>query len=229
MRTETEDLPTVRTIDALEQLGVPAPRIRDKVLGSLQEVHLEWLAATPLVFVATSSADGRCDVSPKGDPPGFIQVLDETTVAMPERAGNNRMDGFHNILENPHVGLVCVIPGRPDTMRLNGRATLVTDGPFFDAMTVRGHRPPLALLVAVEEVFFHCPKAFRRARAWDAAGWDPDAVRPYAEVARALWRRGETAEAVRAHHARSLTDASLYPPTPSRRTTKQRGQQQGRT
>src|SRR5512132_548208 len=140
----------ITTIEELEQFGVPAPPARDKILGELQDVHREWLAATSLVFV-TASADGRCDVSPKGDPPGFVRVLSPTRLAVPERPGNRRMDGFHNLLENPHAGLVCLVPGRGDTLRINGRAWLVSDLPDFDDMVVKDHRPRLALLVDVEE------------------------------------------------------------------------------
>ena len=135
-------LPEVRSVAELEQLGSPDPIVRDKVESRLSEVHREWIEGTPLVFIATSSPDGRCDVSPKGDPPGFVKVLDEVTLAIPERSGNRRMDGFHNILGNPHAGLIFVIPGRPETLRVNGRARIVTDGPFFDDMVVRSHRPP---------------------------------------------------------------------------------------
>ena len=104
----------------------------------------------PLLPVSTSSADGSCDVSPKGDPPGFIQVLDDTTIAIPDRSGNRRFDGFRNILSNPQVGLLFLVPGRDDTLRINGRARLIRDAPFFDDMIVRGNRPRLALLVEVE-------------------------------------------------------------------------------
>lgn len=127
-----DELPTITTVEQLQELGRPEPRIRDKVLGSLSDVHLEWIAACPLAFLATASAGGQCDVSPKGDPPGFIQVLDKHTVALPERVGNLRMDSFRNVLSNGHAGLILLIPGRSDTMRLNGSARLVTDGPFFN-------------------------------------------------------------------------------------------------
>lgn len=171
-----------------------------------------WDSETPrLAFIATSSADGRCDVSPKGDPPGFIKVLDSSTVVVPERAGNNRMDGFHNLLSNPHVGIICVIPGRPDTLRINGRASIVRDPPMVETMVVQGHRPALGMLVDVEEVFFHCPKTFRRAKAWEHLTWRPDAVRSYAEVALALWRRDEPREAVLAHYEQNVYGEHLYP------------------
>lgn len=197
--------------EQLESFGLPEPRVRDKVMPALEELHLAWIAASPLVFIATASADGRCDVSPKGDPPGSVKALDATTLVVPERAGNRRMDGFHNLLSNPHVGLLFCIPGRPETMRVNGEARLVSDGPFFDDLVVRGHRPALALVVHVEEVFFHCPKAFLRAKAWKPETWEPEAVPAYAELAKALWRKGDPPEEVDAHYASTSYEAGLYP------------------
>lgn len=205
------DLPTVTTAEQLEAFGRPAPIPRDKVESVLHEVHREWIAATPLLFVATAGPDGRCDASPKGDPPGFVKTLDDITLAIPERAGNKRFDGYHNLLGNPHVGLVFVIPGRDDTLRVNGTARLVTDGPFFDAMRVRSHRPALALVVRVEEVFFHCPKAFVRAGAWQPHRWRPDAARSSARIAQALWRKGEPLDRIEARQAPEAIDRELYP------------------
>lgn len=208
---EKTDLGTkIRTLDELEEFGMPTQMIRDKVLDALQDVHVEWLAATPLVFVATAAADGRCDVSPKGDPPGFVQVLDAHTIALPERPGNRRMDGYRNVLSNPYVGLICVIPGRGDTMRVNGAATLVRDAPFMEDMRVRGHRPSLALVVNVEEVFFHCAKAFRRANAWDPVTWNPDGARPPAEVALSLWRKGQPRDEVLSFYEHRVSREELY-------------------
>lgn len=204
------DLPAVTSVEQLEQLGTPDRAARDKSLSELQDVHRDWIAQSPLVLIATSSADGRCDVSPKGDPPGFVRVLDDRTLAIPERSGNRRMDTFHNVIENPHVGLIMLIPGRPDTLRVNGRARLVTDGPFFDDMVVRGHRPSVALLVETEEVYFHCPKAFMRSRTWNAEGWHPEAVRPYAAIAKALWRSDSTEEEIAAHYDPTTYEAKLY-------------------
>jgi PPOX class probable FMN-dependent enzyme len=212
--SDWSQLPVVRTVEELERFGTPEPMVRDKVEERLADPHREWIAGTPLVFVATASSHGRCDVSPKGDPRGFVKVLDEATLAIPERAGNLRMDGFRNVLENPHVGLVFVIPGRPETLRVNGAAELVTDGPFFDDMVVRGHRPCLALLVHVEEVFFHCPKALVRSRAWQPGDWEPTAVRPYAEIAKALWRRNDSLEDIEARNTPAAIDAQLYPNPP---------------
>ena len=111
--------------------------------------------------------------------------------ALPERPGNRRADGFHNILRNPRVGLIFVIPGRGDTLRINGRARLLTDAPYFDEMTVRDHRPLLALEVAIDEVFYHCSKAFLRSRAWEPEEWEPAAAPRRAVIAKALERQGE--------------------------------------
>ena len=134
-------------------LGTPALRVITKERTRLHERDIEWLAASPFCLIATSGADGTCDVSPKGDPPGFALVLDDATIAIPERPGNKRADGFRNILANPHVGLIFVIPGRKETLRINGRARLIRDAPFFDDMIVKGHRPQLALLVDIEQIF----------------------------------------------------------------------------
>jgi predicted pyridoxine 5'-phosphate oxidase superfamily flavin-nucleotide-binding protein len=121
------------------------------------------------------------------------------------------MDGFHNVLQNRHVGLICLIPGRGDTLRINGSAQLVTDLPDFDSMVVNNHRPRLALLVEVQEVFFHCPKAFRRAHAWEPETWDADAARPYADIALALWRKGQAEDEVRRHYRNEVEREVLYP------------------
>ena len=158
-------------------LGAPGERVLAKNRAALSDDDRAWLAASPFCLVATSDAAGRCDVSPKGDPVGALaHVIDDTTIAIPERPGNRRADGYRNILQNPRVGLVFVIPGRGDTLRVNGRARLVSDAPFFDAMVVKGHRPVLALVVEVEEVFFHCSKAFLRSQLWRPETWDPEAV-----------------------------------------------------
>lgn len=159
-----------------ELLGAPMPRAVTKERTVLHERDRQWLAASPFCLVATAGADGSCDVSPKGDPPGFTLVLDETTIAIPERPGNRRADGYRNILDNPHVGLVYLIPGRTDTLRINGRARLVRDAPFFADMVVKGHRPVLAVVVEIEQIFYHCAKAFLRSELWRPETWRPDAL-----------------------------------------------------
>ncbi|SFD66916.1 pyridoxamine 5'-phosphate oxidase family protein [Streptomyces aidingensis] len=178
--------------ELVEIVGEPLSHTREKVRDSLHELDRQWLAASPLCLLATSAADGSCDVSPKGDPAGNLAlVLDDTTLALPERPGNKRMDGFRNILSNPRVGLIFLIPGRGDTLRVNGRARILRQAPFFDRMTVRGHRPKLALLVEIEEVFHHCSKAFLRSAAWDPESWDPGALPSRARIAKAVERPEE--------------------------------------
>ena len=171
----------ITSVDDLTALvGEPLQRVRDKVRPALHELDREWLAASPFCLVATSDAEGRCDVSPKGDPAGQLAyVIDDHTIAIAERPGNKRVDGYHNILANPHVGLIFLIPGRGDTLRVNGRARLVRHADFFDAMIVKGHRPILALVVEIEEVFHHCAKAFLRSQLWQPETWnDPMPSRP---------------------------------------------------
>lgn len=159
--------------------GEPTQAAREKDRDRLHERDVAWLRAAPFCVLATSAPDGTCDASPKGDPAGgLVHVVDESTIAIAERPGNRRADGYRNVLSNPHVGLIFMIPGRGDTLRVNGRARLVRDAPFFDAMTVRGHRPVLALVVEVEQVFHHCAKAFLRSGLWQPETWDPEAVVP---------------------------------------------------
>lgn len=181
--TATEPARTWVSVDSVDELvavvGSPGERAANKGRTALLPVDLDWLASSPFCVVATADADGRCDVSPKGDPAGqLVHVIDERTVALAERPGNKRADGYRNILANPHVGLDFFIPGRGDTLRVNGRARLVSDAPFFDDMVVKGHRPLLAVVVEVEEVFFHCAKAFLRSELWKPETWDPEARVP---------------------------------------------------
>lgn len=173
-------LTEISTVDELVGLlGEPNARARDKGRAALLDVDRAWLAATPFCVMATGSSDGRLDASPKGDPAGqLVHVIDDTTIAIAERPGNKRADGYKNILDNPHVGLDFLIPGRGDTLRINGRARLVSDAPFFDEMVVKGHRPILAVVVEIEEIFFHCAKAFLRSGLWKPETWDPNGVVP---------------------------------------------------
>jgi PPOX class probable FMN-dependent enzyme len=193
-----------------ELLGEPTRAAVAKERTTLDELDRRWLAASPFCLVATSGADGSCDVSPKGDPPGFALVLDERTIALPERAGNRRADGYRNVLANPHVGLLFAIPGRGDTLRVNGRARLTRDPALLDRMVVRGHRPLLALVVEVEQVFSHCAKAFLRSELWEPASWAPDAVPSRAVIAHRLERRDERLEDIERYYGEQYS-AGLYP------------------
>jgi PPOX class probable FMN-dependent enzyme len=177
----------VTTVEQLRDIvGHPTEAVANKVADKLAPIHQEWLAGSPLVFVATFDADGRMDVSPKGDPPGFVHIIDESTIAIPERPGNKRVDGYLNVLQRPHVGTLFVVPGRGDTLRINGTATVLADADYFDAMTVKGKRPILALEIAIDEVFFHCPKAFLRSDTWKPETWNPTALPSVAQMVHAI-------------------------------------------
>ena len=189
MRREVNSVDELRAI-----VGQPDQYVANKVKDRLSPIQRDWLAHSPLGFVATTDADGRVDVSPKGDPPGFVHVIDDTTIAIPERPGNKRVDGHLNVLERPYVGTLFLIPGRGDTLRINGTARILADADYFDAMTVKGKRPILALEIDVEEVFFHCAKAFLRSDAWDPSTWNPTAVPSVAQIAKAIrydWTQAE--------------------------------------
>jgi PPOX class probable FMN-dependent enzyme len=189
MRREVNSVDELRAI-----VGQPDQYVANKVKDRLSPIQRDWLAHSPLGFVATTDADGRVDVSPKGDPPGFVHVIDDTTIAIPERPGNRRVDGHLNVLERPHVGTLFLIPGRGDTLRINGTARILADADYFDAMTVKGKRPILALEIDVEEVFFHCAKAFLRSDAWDPSTWNPTAIPSVAQIAKAIrydWTQAE--------------------------------------
>jgi len=164
----------------------------------------------PVIRTGFSSAAGECDASPKGDPAGsLVHVIDDRTIALAERPGNRRADGYRNILENPWVGLDFLIPGRGDTLRINGRARLVREAPFFDAMVVKGHRPLLAIVVDVEEVFFHCAKAFMRSKLWHPETWDPMAVGSRPEIAKALERPEDSIEELERYYGEQYS-TGLY-------------------
>ena len=177
-----------------ELLGTPMPRAVTKERVRLHDRDKDWLTASPFCLVATSAADGTCDVSPKGDPPGFTLVLDDATIALPERPGNRRADGFRNILSNPHVGLIYLVPGRKETLRINGRARLIREAPFFEDMVVKGHRPQLAIVVEIEQIFFHCMKAFLRSKLWEPESWHPDVLPSHAEIVKSVQPCAESLE-----------------------------------
>jgi len=150
------------------------------------DVHTrEFIARSPFALLATSDRTGRCDVSPKGDAPGFVMVLDDTHLVIPDRVGNNRLDGLTNIVENPHVGMIFLIPGREDTLRVNGRACIVRDGPILSRLEVQGKQPKVAIGVEIEECFLHCAKAFKRSGLWERERWPDVAGLP--SMARILW------------------------------------------
>ncbi len=179
------EITSVAELEAV--VGEPIQAVAEKVRPSLDAIDRMWLEHSPLCLIGTSDAEGNLDVSPKGDPAGHLaHVIDDHTLAIPDRPGNRRVDGYHNILANPHVGLIFLVPGRGDTLRVNGRVRLLRDAPYFDEMVVKGHRPILALEVAIDEVFYHCAKAFMRSKLWQPETWDHEALPSTARIAKAL-------------------------------------------
>jgi PPOX class probable FMN-dependent enzyme len=148
-------------------IGEPTDLVRSKISDRLNDLTRQLVERSPFVCLATSAADGTCDVSPRGDPAGFVRILDERTLLLPDRPGNRLADSHRNVLENPHVALLFVIPGVSDTFRVNGTASIVTDPQLLEPCAVEGKVPKLGLLIEIEEAYTHCSKAFLRAQLWD--------------------------------------------------------------
>jgi len=140
-----------------------------KVQTTLDRYAQEFIRRSPFFCLGTQNTAGKADVSPRGDPVGFVKILDDETLAIPDRPGNNRLDSLANIVDNPQVGLLFIVPGFDETMRVTGRASLSTDPALLNDMAVNGRVPQLAIVVKVQTVFIHCAKAFRRAHLWDPA------------------------------------------------------------
>jgi PPOX class probable FMN-dependent enzyme len=175
----------VRSVEELrELLGEPSELVLRKALPALDEHCRRFIAHAPFVLIGTANAAGRCDVSPKGDAPGFVRVLDDRTLVIPDRPGNRRMDSLRNIVENPHIGLIFLIPNVQETLRVNGRACIIRDADLLASMEARGKVPQLGIGVEVEECFLHCPKAFIRSSLWEAARADGE--RPIAPFSRMI-------------------------------------------
>jgi uncharacterized protein len=194
-----------------DMLGSPSFRAATKDRKRLHEVDREWLAASPFCVIATADSDGNCDASPKGDPAGnLIHVLDDTTIAIAERPGNKRADGYLNILANPHIGVLSLIPGRLETLRINGRARLLRDAPWFDDLIVKGHRPILALMVEIEQIFFHCPKSLLRSQLWKPETWHPDELPSHASMVKRVQETPETLEELERYYSTENYQTLLY-------------------
>jgi hypothetical protein len=210
--TKTEVTEITSEAELREVLGGHATgRAVTKVRPALHPLQIEWLRSSPFCVIATCDADGNCDASPKGDPAGqLIHVLDPRTIVIAERPGNKRADGYVNVLSNPHVGVIAFIPGRNDTLRINGRARLVRDAPWFDDLAVNGKRPILALVVEIDQVFSHCPKAFMRSEIWDPSTWQPGALPTTAALCKAVQEATETLDELEAHYSREHYSTLLY-------------------
>ena len=156
-----------------EIVGEPRGYSAFKVIDHIDELFRRFIQATPFVVVATRGADGLLDLSPKGDPAGFVEVFDDKTLIIPDRLGNQRVDGFENILANPSIALLFIIPGNSETLRVAGKARIVRDAALQKRLAVHGKEPGLCLVVDVEEAFMHCAKSMVRSRLWHPELW-PD-------------------------------------------------------
>lgn len=178
---------TVTTEAELEALiGAPDERVKMKLLTEVDDTARAFIERAPFVVVATSDADGRLDASPKGDPPGFVHVIDSTTLAIPERKGNALGFGPRNVLATGRIGLIFMVPGQRETYRVNGTAHLSRDPELLDRLAVSGKPALMATVVDVEEAFFHCGKAMIRAKLWDSPDDAEADRRPIAEQIGAL-------------------------------------------
>ncbi len=158
IRTETE---------LRDLIGRPADLVCSKVTDRLNPLTRQYVERSPFVLVATSDAEGACDVSPRGDPAGFVRILDDRTVLLPERPGNRIADTLTNLIANPHVGLLFLVPGATETFRINGTTVLTTDPELLAPTAVEGRTPKLGIVVTIEQAYTQCSKAVLRSQLWD--------------------------------------------------------------
>lgn len=158
--------------------AAPSPLVKKKCVDRLDKNCRAFIGLSPFLVIGTAGADGRGDVSPRGDPPGFVKVIDDKTLLIPDRPGNNLLDSLSNIIANPEVGLIFFIPGFDETLRVNGRAEVVRDPALLAPLAIDGKTPKTGIRVAVHEVYLHCARSFRRARLWDPAARVPRETLP---------------------------------------------------
>ncbi|MBT5456684.1 MAG: pyridoxamine 5'-phosphate oxidase family protein [Rhodospirillaceae bacterium] len=185
----SEDLATVSTITdeakVREIVGEPIPIVQNKEMPQLDNYCRQFIEMSPFLCLGTVGADGHIDMSPRGDPPGFVQVLDDHTLLIPDRQGNQRVDSMVNIMENPNIGLIFFLPGVAETLRIRGRASITDDAKLLTPLALNGKTPKLGFLIAIDQVFFQCAKALIRSRLWDpATPIDRSEFPPFAQITR---------------------------------------------
>ena len=194
---------TIVTHERLRQLyRQPSYRVLDKVIDHLDQICRSFIVACPFVVVATRGADGRLDLSPKGDPPGFILVLDDKTLAIPDRPGNNRLDTFQNLLVHPEIALFFLIPGNGDSLRISGKGRIARDLALELRLATNGKPPSAVLIVTVEEAFLHCAKAVTRSKIWQPEFWPDRSGVP--TLAEAMVEHGKLCDTV--HEMQAIID-----------------------
>jgi PPOX class probable FMN-dependent enzyme len=175
-------------------LGTPSQTAANKAVTTLDEHCRAFIASSPFMLIASADAQGNMDVSPKGDPAGFVHVLDEKTLAIPDRPGNRRADTFRNILQNPQIGLLFLVPGKQETFRVTGKAMIVRDLWLRERMAIKGKTPELAIVVSVDEAFLHCGKCVIRSGLWEQDKWQ--GFEDLASLARVMVDHGKLADSV---------------------------------
>ncbi|MCR9139464.1 MAG: pyridoxamine 5'-phosphate oxidase family protein [Alphaproteobacteria bacterium] len=174
-------------ISTREQLraitGHASPNVREKVMTALSQHGRDFIAKSPFLLIGSADEMGFGDVSPKGDPPGFVKIIDDRTLAIPDRPGNRLADTLENVLSNPQVGLLFLIPGKNETLRVNGTVTIVHDEPLRQSMAIRGRAPALVMVVDIKEVYFHCSRCMVRSSLWRPELWpDTDDLPSMAQI-----------------------------------------------
>lgn len=180
--------------DLRDVAQMPSHYVDHKVIDHIDDLSRRFIAAATLAIVSSTRPDGILDVTPRGDPPGFVRILNENLMAIPDRPGNNRMDTFENIFENQNIGIIFIIPGHRDTLRVSGKGAVVQDSELAQATAINGRKAGLTLLVRVERVLCHCPKAFVRGKVWQSDAW-PDTTN-VPTLAEMMVAHGEIAETV---------------------------------
>ncbi len=168
-----------------EIIGEPIPIVQNKEMPQLDHYCRQFIEMSPFLCLGTVGADGHIDMSPRGDPPGFVQVLDDHTLLLPDRQGNQRVDSMVNIMENPHIGLIFFLPGVSETLRIRGRVSITDDAKLLGPLALNGKTPKLGFLIAIDQVFFQCAKALIRSKLWDpATPIDRSEYPPFAQITR---------------------------------------------
>ena len=183
---------TVTTLNELRAvIRPPSELVTAKETAVLDEYCRDFIARSPFVLIASTDGEGSIDISPKGDPPGFVRVLDDTTLAIPDRPGNHRADTFVNIVQHPYVGLIFLIPGTKNTLRVRGRATIVRDLELRESMAIEGRTPEVALVVDLTTAYFHCAKCIIRSELWSGSNPTADPESDAVLLAETMVKHGE--------------------------------------
>lgn len=190
-------------------LGEPSEIVKHKQLAALDEHCRAFISLAPFLAIGTTSTTGGCDVSPRGDAPGFVLVLDDQHLVIPERPGNRRIDTLRNIVETGSVGLLFLIPGVGEALRVNGRACLVRDAPLLERLAVQGKQPLVAIGVEVEEAFIHCSRAIKRSHLWNPSAWPDSSQLP--SLARVLMDQVRPAHMTMAEMERYVAKSDAEP------------------